>query len=135
MSRPPLSSDTVSHDVRVQVQPYFLPEESEPEEGRYVFAYRITITNEGARSVQLLDRHWIIIDGDGHREDVEGAGVVGYQPTLDPGRSFRYTSYCPLPTEWGTMEGSYGMVNDDGEEFRVRIGRFVLAVNVPQASV
>jgi ApaG protein len=91
-----------------------------------VFAYKIVLVNEGDAPARLLSRHWVILDADGHREDVEGPGVVGETPRLDPGERFEYMSGCPLPTPWGTMEGSYLFERDDGQTFRVKIGRFFL---------
>ena len=88
--------------------------------------YRVTVSNESDRWVKLLSRHWIIIDAEGNREDVKGDGVVGYQPELKPGDTFTYTSYCPLDTDWGTMEGTYKMLNEDASTFEVEIGRFYL---------
>jgi len=119
-------SDTTTLGIRVQVAPTYLPERSAPEKGRFLFAYRIRITNQGDRTVQLLRRHWIIADGRGHVEEVEGAGVVGETPLLRPGTSFEYTSFCPLPTSFGTMHGSYLMEAEDGARFDVEIGQFTL---------
>ncbi|MBZ5588949.1 MAG: Co2+/Mg2+ efflux protein ApaG [Acidobacteriia bacterium] len=119
-------SDTTTLGIRVQVQPTYLPERSSPENGRFVFAYRILITNQGDRAVQLVRRHWIITDGNGHVEEVEGAGVVGETPLLRPGASFDYTSFCPLPTPFGTMHGTYLMRAEDGTQFDVEIGQFSL---------
>ena len=105
---------------------FYLPDESTPEDKQYVFGYRVQVRNESERTVQLLTRHWIIIDADGEQEDVRGDGVVGKTPVLRPGDSFEYQSFCPLSTRWGTMEGSYHMRQDDGDEFDVSIGRFWL---------
>jgi ApaG protein len=93
----------------------------------YFFAYRITITNVGDAPARLMSRHWIITDGSGRVEHVKGPGVVGEQPRLEPGAGFQYTSFCPLPTPVGTMEGSYQMVRDDGREFDAQIAPFTLA--------
>jgi ApaG protein len=92
-----------------------------------LFAYEIEITNGGSETVQLLTRHWIITDGEGRVEEVQGPGVVGQQPVLEPGHSHRYTSFCPLPTPFGTMHGSYGMTTADGERFDVQIAPFALS--------
>jgi ApaG protein len=125
-------SEALTHGFRVTVTPTYMPEESgeSPTEAwrgkRYVFAYRIRITNEGERRAQLLDRHWVIVDADGERHEVHGEGVVGHQPTLAPGQAFEYSSYCPLATPWGTMEGEFIMQGDDGERFEIDIGRFYL---------
>ena len=122
-------SDTVTRGIRIIVQPRFVPEQSEPERGQYLFAYHITIRNEGSETVQLLARHWIITDGEGKVEDVRGPGVVGYQPVLKPGEDFQYTSGCPLPTPIGTMHGEFHMVvQASGEAFDARISPFRLAV-------
>jgi ApaG protein len=126
-------SVTITEGVRVAVSPSFLPEHSDLEEGRYVFAYRVRLTNESEHRVQLLSRHWLIIDGDGERSEVDGEGVVGQQPVIEPGQSYSYSSFCPLQTEWGTMEGWYTFRDLTGREFRVEIGRFFLAM--PQDAV
>jgi len=122
----PGNSEAVTEGIRVEVYPEFIPEQSSPEESKYVFAYRIVITNESDKWAKLLSRHWIIINADGDREDVEGPGVVGYTPELEPGESFEYTSFCPLNTNWGTMEGSFKMILKNGETFDALIARFYL---------
>jgi ApaG protein len=135
----PFGSDTLTRGVRVRVTPSFLPEQSSPEHGKYLFGYRITISNEGEpsitvpRRVQLLSRHWIIIDADGDRHEVKGPGVVGETPIIEPGDSHTYSSFCPLETPWGTMEGTYQMRDDSGEEFDAVIGRFVLTTDSARA--
>lgn len=121
-------SDTTTHGVRVQVRSAYLPERSTPGEGRYVFAYRIRISNLGEQTVQLVSRHWVITDGDGRVEEVEGLGVVGEQPVLASGQAFEYTSFCPLQTPTGSMHGSYQMVTSAGGRFEARIAPFSLAV-------
>jgi ApaG protein len=100
-------SRCTTNGVEVVVVPVYLPGESEPQASRFVFGYRITITNHRKEIVQLLRRHWVIKDADGVRRDVEGAGVVGRTPILEPEESFEYSSGCPLDTPWGTMEGTY----------------------------
>ncbi|MCB2199731.1 Co2+/Mg2+ efflux protein ApaG [bacterium] len=122
----PTDSVAVTRDIRVTVQPTYEPDHSEPVENRYIFSYHVTIRNEGEGPVTLLNRHWIIINGEGDREEVTGPGVVGFTPTINPGEEFDYSSYCPLNTVFGTMEGSYGMVTPQGESFEVEIGRFYL---------
>ncbi|HEX8554968.1 MAG TPA: Co2+/Mg2+ efflux protein ApaG [Sphingomonas sp.] len=112
--------------VVVRVSVSYLPEQSEPARGRWFWAYHIRIENEGERAVQLLTRHWVITDGRGARHSVEGEGVVGEQPLIEPGGSFDYVSGCPLATPSGAMQGSYGVVADDGDTFDVAIPRFVL---------
>ncbi|HUS25206.1 MAG TPA: Co2+/Mg2+ efflux protein ApaG [Candidatus Binatia bacterium] len=122
-------SDTVTRGVRILVRPRFVQEQSDRSRGQYLFAYHITITNEGPETVQLQSRHWVITDGEGHVEEVRGPGVVGYQPVLKPGEQFEYTSGCPLPTPVGTMHGSFQMVlPGSGEQFDARIEPFRLAV-------
>ncbi len=117
--------------IRVRVQSTYLPEQSSPHDDRYVFAYTITISNEGAITAQLKTRHWIITDGRGAIEEVRGDGVVGEQPRLAPGQSFQYTSGCVLQTPIGTMHGSYRFWRDDGSYFDATIAPFSLAS--PQA--
>jgi ApaG protein len=121
-------SDTKTLGVRVGATAYFLPDQSEPTDRKYLFGYTIVIANEGDFPVQLLRRHWIIIDGVGRREEVEGPGVVGQTPRLEPGEAFKYQSFCPLKTPWGTMEGTYQMGRDDGSTFDASVGRFFLRI-------
>jgi ApaG protein len=122
-------SDTVTHGVRVIVRPQYVPEQSNPGAGQYLFAYHVTIRNDGADPVKLISRHWIITSGQGGVEEVRGPGVVGHQPLLQPGEEFQYTSACPLNTPVGTMHGSYRMVRvSTGEEFDAQIKPFQLAV-------
>jgi ApaG protein len=120
-------STATTRGVKVTVRSSYVAERSQPAAGRWFFAYRIRITNRGAVPVRLLNRHWVITDAHGEVEEVRGPGVVGEQPTLAPGESFEYTSFCPLPTPFGTMEGSYEMVTADGERFWADIGRFTLS--------
>lgn len=115
-----------THGVTVRVSVTYLPEQSEPARGRWFWAYHIRLENDGERPVQLLTRHWIITDGRGARHSVEGEGVVGEQPLLEPGTSFDYVSGCPLATPNGAMQGSYRMVSEDGRTFDVDIPRFPL---------
>jgi ApaG protein len=121
-------SNTLTRGVRIQVEPRFVPDQSDPPNSVYLFAYHVTIRNEGAETVQLRSRHWIITSGEGKVEEVRGPGVVGYQPTLKPGEQFQYTSGCPLNTPVGTMHGSFQMVNEGGESFDALIEPFRLAV-------
>ena len=113
--------------IRVRVQSVYLPDQSAPQDGRYVFAYTITISNESRATAQLRTRHWIITDGRGEVEEVKGDGVVGEQPRLSPGQSFQYTSGCVLKTPIGTMHGSYRFWRDDGSYFDATIAPFSLA--------
>jgi ApaG protein len=132
-------SDTTTRGIRVIVSPQHVPEEDmDPNaphiaEGdqwkgrRFIFAYQVRVTNESQATVQLLRRHWHIVDADGDVHEVRGDGVVGQQPTLKPGTGFEYSSYCPLQTPWGTMEGEYTFRDlESDEEFDARIGRFYL---------
>ncbi|MCC7389630.1 MAG: Co2+/Mg2+ efflux protein ApaG [Phycisphaerales bacterium] len=121
----PSSSLAVTRGVRVEAHPVYLNEQTDAEGHNHVFGYRILITNQSDQSVQVLGRRWVIIDGDGHRRDVEGDGVVGQQPVIEPGDSFEYASFCPLPTKWGTMEGSYLIEGETGR-FWAGIARFYL---------
>jgi ApaG protein len=116
------------YEFTVTVSPRFLPEQSDPENGRYLFAYTIRILNSGQISAQLVSRHWIITDANQHIEEVRGAGVVGEQPQLAPGEAFEYTSGCPLETPFGSMRGSYQCVAEDGTHFEVPIAEFLLTV-------
>ncbi|KQU62186.1 Co2+/Mg2+ efflux protein ApaG [Sphingomonas sp. Leaf339] len=120
----PHATTTLGVTVRVSVS--YLPEQSEPARGRWFWAYHIRLENEGDQTVQLLTRHWIITDGRGARHTVEGEGVVGEQPLIDPGASFDYVSGCPLATPTGAMQGSYRMIGEDGATFDVDIPRFAL---------
>lgn len=113
-------------DIRVKVQPNFDREQSQPSLGQFLWQYHIRIENLGQLWVRLLDRHWIITDGSGRRQEVIGEGVVGEQPRIEPGAAFDYVSACPLSTPSGTMQGSYGMVDADGRRFRVAIPMFDL---------
>ncbi len=120
-------SEAVTSGIRVLVEPDYLAGHSRPFENQYIFQYQIRIRNESDETVTLRARHWRIIDEDGDTEEVQGDGVIGMQPTLAPGESFEYESYCPLPTRWGTMEGTYYFVREsDGERFEVAVARFYL---------
>lgn len=112
--------------IEVEVVPEYLPEESIPQAQRFVFRYTITIKNSGSTTVQLMSRHWIITDGEGVVREVKGPGVVGQQPTLEPGQQHQYSSFCPLTTPTGNMRGTFQMVNDKGAEFNVKIPLFFL---------
>ena len=118
------AAETRGITVRVSVS--YLPEQSEPDRGRWFWAYHIRIENSSAMTVQLLTRHWIITDGRGTRHTVEGEGVVGEQPMIAPGASFDYVSGCPLSTPIGNMQGSYHMIGEDGSAFDVAIPKFAL---------
>ncbi|MDD2663439.1 MAG: Co2+/Mg2+ efflux protein ApaG [Dechloromonas sp.] len=119
--------DADKYRIEVHPMPQFLPEQSDPDNHRYVFAYTITVTNTGSVPAQLVSRHWIITDGNNEVQEVRGLGVVGQQPLLRPGESYRYTSGSALTTAIGTMKGSYQMVAEDGTQFEAEIPEFVLA--------
>ena len=116
----------LTRDIQVTVLPEFVAERSDPDEGQFFWAYTIEITNLGRSTVQLVSRHWRITAGNGHREEVKGPGVVGEQPVLNPGDTFRYTSGCPLTTPSGIMEGTYRMVDENGASFDIEIPSFSL---------
>ncbi len=117
---------SVTRNIEITAKPQFLEDQSRPENGRFVWAYTITIANLGEEPVQLLTRHWVITDGNGARQEVRGPGVIGEQPRISPNDSYTYSSGCPLATPSGVMVGSYGMVNDGGEHFDVDIPAFSL---------
>lgn len=118
----------VTRDIEVSVESFFIEEESDPTKNSFTFAYRVQLRNHGGETVQLLSRHWIITDSNGHVEQVKGPGVVGEQPLLEPGEHYAYTSGSRLASPLGTMEGTYQMVNKEGEEFEIRIPVFTLTV-------
>ena len=120
------SYSAVTNDVTVRVAVSFLADQSEPDRGRWFWAYHIRIENGREGPVQLLTRHWTISDGRGALHHIEGEGVVGEQPVIKPGSSYDYVSGCPLSTPTGWMEGSYKMVERDGAMIDVRIPRFSL---------
>ena len=124
-----LGSIYTTEKIQVIVEPQYLPEESQPMDSFWVFTYEVVMTNMGAKTVQLLSRHWVITDGNGHQENVRGPGVVGKKPILQEGESFSYTSFCPLPTQMGTMHGTYQFQREDGEIFDVTIAPFVLSTS------
>ena len=114
--------------IEVQVKTQYLADQSDPDDGRHVFSYTISITNTGSVAAQLVSRHWIITDGEGVIQEVRGLGVVGRQPLLQPGQSFEYTSGCALATAVGTMKGSYQMTAEDGTQFDAPIAEFLLSM-------
>jgi ApaG protein len=120
-------SEAVTRGVHVRVEAQFDSERSVPDQNHWFYLYTVTITNQGDETVQLVSRHWIITDGEGQVEEVRGPGVVGHQPVLEPGEHFRYTSGCPLTTEFGFMRGTYQMVTSGGEEFDAEIAQFELS--------
>lgn len=115
-----------TRNLEVSVDCKYIPEKSSPKDAYFLFAYFIHITNLNNKPVQLLSRHWIITDGNGRIEHVQGPGVVGLQPVINPGDTFKYSSFCPLPTPAGTMGGNYNMVTDTGEPFSIDVPEFYL---------
>ena len=118
--------EKVTQGISISVRPFYLEEQSAPDEDRFVWAYRVNIENKSAETVQLLNRHWRITDKHGRLQEVRGPGVVGEQPVLKPGESFEYTSGCPLGTPSGIMVGSYEMTTVAGRRFSVEIPAFSL---------
>lgn len=114
--------------IEIHPAPQFIPEQSDPDNDRYVFTYTITIRNTGEIPAQLISRHWIITDANNEIQEVRGLGVIGKQPLLKPGESFEYTSGTAMPTPLGTMKGTYQMVAEDGTRFEAEIPEFVLAI-------
>ena len=121
-------NSSADHNVKVQAEAFFIEEQSLPERGQYVFAYRITIRNDGNVPAKLITRHWVITDANGKIQEVRGEGVVGEQPYLRPGEEFQYTSGAILETPVGTMQGSYQMITDNGTHFDAEIPTFTLAI-------
>jgi len=121
------SSEAVTRGIRVQVLSEYAGDRSDPRNNQWFFLYTIEISNEGEETVQLVSRHWIITDAEGHVEEVRGPGVVGQQPVLAPGEAFSYTSGCPLTTPFGKMEGTYQMITSNGASFDARIAPFTLS--------
>jgi ApaG protein len=119
-------SEAVTRNIRVRVEAEFAPERSNPHQNQWFFLYTVRITNEGRETVLLISRHWIITDAMGAVKEVRGPGVIGEQPTLEPGESFEYTSGCPLTTPFGSMRGTYQMVTTDQELFDIEIPTFTL---------
>ena len=114
--------------IIIEAQPFYIAAQSLPEQGRFVFAYTVTISNKGDIPAKLLTRHWLITDANGNIQEVRGEGVVGEQPYLKPGDSFRYTSGAIIETSVGTMEGSYTLRSDEGEDFDATIPKFTLSI-------
>jgi len=119
-------SEAITHDVSVEVLSQYSPDNSRPQHGEWMFEYTVRITNKSEETVQLISRHWIITDASEDTREVKGPGVVGEQPVLAPGESFKYSSWCPLKTPLGTMRGTYQMVRANGEQFDIEIAPFAL---------
>ena len=116
----------MKNNIEIFTYPDYLPERSDPIKCYFFFSYQIKIVNRSVETIQLLSRYWHIVDGQGRAEDIHGPGVVGKTPILKPNDLFEYTSFCPLPTPLGFMEGSYRMLDESGKEFDVLIERFQL---------
>ncbi len=120
-------SVATTRGLEVRVESHYVPEKSDPDAGGWFFAYTVEMTNTSEEPMQLISRHWVITDADGKVEEVRGPGVVGAQPVLQPGESFRYTSACPLRTAFGTMHGTYQMVTEAGDAFDAEVAAFTLS--------
>ncbi len=118
------TSEATTQGIHVQVESQYSAGHSTPT--KWFFLYTVRISNQGSETAQLMSRHWIIRDANDRVEEVQGPGVVGDQPVLQPGDSYEYTSGCPLPTPFGSMQGSYQMVTTSGEHFDAEIAEFVL---------
>ncbi len=121
-------SDTHTYQINIAVKTAYIEAQSDPHASRYVFAYTVTITNDGSVPVQLVTRHWIITDANDRIQEVRGDGVVGEKPRLQPGASYQYTSGTAIETPVGTMGGSYQMVAEDGTKFDAEIPAFTLSI-------
>lgn len=122
------TSETSTRGVHVFVRSRYVPEHSRPDQGQWLFAYTVRIRNDSEDTVQLVTRHWVITDATGEEREVRGAGVVGVQPTLEPGQAFEYSSFCPLPTPVGSMHGSFQMVvQTAGDRFDAEVAPFTLS--------
>jgi ApaG protein len=121
-------SEATTRGIHVKVEAEYVRERSAPERSQFFFAYHVRVSNTGEEAAQLVSRRWVITDGEGEVQVVEGPGVVGEQPLLTPGTSFEYTSFCPLPTPYGTMHGTYRMICPGGDSFEAVIAPFTLAV-------
>ncbi len=121
------TSEATTRGVHVRVRSRYLPQRSDPDRGEWFFVYTVRITNQGSDTVQLVTRHWVIRDALGREQHVRGPGVVGAQPVLQTGQAFEYTSFCPLPTNSGSMHGTYQMVTTDGDAFDAEIASFALS--------
>lgn len=116
------------NNIKVSAKPQYRTEESQPEQNQFVFSYEITIENHSTLIIKLLRRKWTIINSENEIHEVDGEGVVGLQPEIAPDQRFVYSSWCPLNTSWGTMEGYYTMIDQNGEQFEIQIPRFYLTM-------
>lgn len=121
-------SEATTRGIKVEVHAQYVADRSVPDRSQFFFSYDVRISNVGDEAAQLVSRRWVITDGEGEVQVVEGPGVVGEQPLIAPGSSFEYTSFCPLPTPYGTMHGAYRMVRPGGDSFEAAIAPFTLAV-------
>ena len=117
----------LTNQIKVEVEPAYVHDQSNPMQSHYFFSYTVRISNQRPHPVTLVNRHWVITDGFGATEEVRGPGVVGLQPTIKPGEVFEYSSFCPLPTPTGFMQGTYEMIDAKGEALEVEIPRFTLS--------
>ena len=122
----------ITRDIAIMVEPQYVADRSDPAQNQYFWAYTVEIENRGPRAVQLKRRHWIITDGRGQKHEVKGPGVVGEEPIIAPGESFRYTSGCPLDTPDGFMVGHFTMIGEDGDTFLIDIPAFSLDIPAPR---
>ena len=123
-----MSQQSSKYRIEVSAKAFYVEDQSDPDKNHYVFGYKIKVTNSGEIAAKLVSRHWLITDSNHRVEEVRGLGVIGQQPTLQPGESFEYTSGCPLATPVGTMRGEYQMLADDGTKFDAPIPEFTLSV-------
>ena len=123
-----MDQESSKYRIEVVAKAFYVEDQSDPEKNHYVFGYKIKVTNTGEVAAQLVSRHWLITDSNHRVEEVRGLGVIGQQPTLQPGESFEYTSGCPLATPVGTMRGEYQMTASDGVQFEAPIPEFTLSV-------
>jgi ApaG protein len=123
-----LSNESLDNSIRVEAHSVYLPDQSDPEQRSFVFAYTIKIHNDGSQPAQLLTRHWLITDADGRTQEVHGDGVIGEQPEIFPGKTHTYSSGTLIETPVGTMEGRYGMICESEGNFNAQIPVFQLAV-------
>jgi len=122
-----LGSEAVTNGIRIQVEPSFMDAHSDIERARFIFSYKVRMTNDGSVRARLVSRSWKIVDAAGNHHGVDGPGVVGQHPDLAAGETYEYSSFCPLATAWGTMEGHFVFEREDGSTFQAQVARFYLA--------